>query len=530
MAQDWSNLGDASVFDGLPKPASPISSSGQDPDELRESLRAQGIPLQFGYPQPGDDQAQQNPGMARIAQVEQAQQQPQASPMAAGPTPTAAAGGGGPATQFEPPGVNADVARQAMSGELESGRRLMDTAGQMVPDPQIAALEKQRMADEAAAPNPANYKPGFGTRVLRGLKAAGLGFAEGGIRGSILGAIDPELIRGGTAYGAPTDAYDVALNKNKQQLATDAESLQDAQNAFTEAQKLREAQEKGYSDSDTAFKGAGTTATAQEGEENKVVQAGIDQRKADTEAQKVFNEGPDGKLQLNQQQIDQRTRQADAMRMAPGYMRTRYILTGEMQPGREATAEEIAVNQVLGTYRAQHGGQGPQTVADWQSIYSAAKGGGQGGDNGKDLREAASLAEKRVKDATALMGSKGAVLWDANERAQHQRDLDDAKQELADLQQRLQGAGAAPGAGANPPANAAGGPPPQVAPENQFSPDGRFYSMGGGWVKATGDDGKVRMRVPNPADPNKPRFAKFPPDKAAAAQRMGASFAGTPGQ
>lgn len=518
MAGDWSNLGDTSVFQGLPLPASPVTSSGEDPDELREMMAQRAA--QQGT-QMGARMAQQNP-IARAAPPTQAQPAQPAQ--------------GGPATENEPPGFNADIARQAMTGEIASGRNLTDTAGQMQPDPAIAQLEQKKMADEAAAPNAANYKPGFGTRVLRGLKGAALGAAQGGIFGAATGALDPGLVAGGRAYSAPTDAYDVALGKNKQLVASDTESLQNAQNSFQEAQKLREAREKAYTEGDTAFKGAGTTATTQEGEESKAAQLPIDKEKADTEQQKVFNEGPDGKLKISQGEIDQRTRLADQMKMAPGFMRTRYILTGEVQPGREPTAEEIAVNRILGTWKTTHGGQGPQSVQDWQGIYAAAKGGtGAGGaDNGKDLREAAGLASKRVKDLTDLMGSKGAVLWDANEKAQHQRDLDDAKNELATLQaQLIQPAGGAGGA-AQPPAGAGagpqGGPPTQIGPENTFSPDGRFYSMGGGWVKATGDDGKVRMRVPNPANPKEVRYARFTPDKAAAAAKMGATFAGMPGQ
>jgi hypothetical protein len=380
---NW-NLGDPSVFQGLPMPASPVSSSGQDPDELREMMAARAA--QQGT-QLGARMAQQNPVMQKSA----AGSQPPvpASAQAAG----AMGGAGGPATEFEPAGVNADAARQAMMGELSSGRKLDDTADQMQPDPAIAQLQQKKVADEAAAPNPSDYKPGIGTRVLRGLKGAALGLAEHGLPGAAVGAISPSLVAGGTAYGAPTDAYDVALNKNKQQVTGDTEALTNATTNFKQAQDLRAAREKALTEGDTAYKGAGTTATAQEGQEN-------DATKNATDAQRVFNEGPGGKLELNQGQIDQRTRQADNMKMPPGYMRTRFILTGDMQPGREPTADEVAVNQILGTYRQQHGGKGPQTVSDWQEVYAAAKGGtaanaggnGAGGGSGAGLTGESYLA------------------------------------------------------------------------------------------------------------------------------------------
>jgi len=261
MAGDWNTLGDPSQFQGLPFPASPITASGEDPDEVRERLAAQ---AQMGNGHAGSVV----PGTPTATPVQQVQPK---------------------LPNVESPGFNADTARQSMTGQLASGRDLTRTADQMQPDPQIAELEQKKMQDEAATPNAANYKPGFGTRLLRGLKGAGLGLAEGGIFGMGVGAIDPGLVRGGTSYGDPTDAYDAALNKNKQLVAQDTESLSNAQANFKQAQELREKQLGGYKDSGEAFRGAGTTATTQEENETKGAQLPIDQEKADTERDKANN-------------------------------------------------------------------------------------------------------------------------------------------------------------------------------------------------------------------------------------------------
>lgn len=523
MAVDSSNLGSPEAYEGLPLPGSPVTSSGEDPDELRERLAAQAAQQQAAA-------ARVNPGARPGEPPDPVLKVRPAAPAPAAPSAVAAGqlGGAGrqpspaapspamaptPAGTMEPAGYNADVARQAMSGQLEAGKRLNAIADQTQVDPQIAALQQKELADQAAAPNPqaAEYRPGFGTRVLRGLRATGMGLAEHGIFGAGLGALDPAAV-GATAYGAPNDAYDVAAAKSKAMQGQDAEQLANAQSNFKLAQDLRAAQEKATQEGGEAYKGAGSTATGQEGEEEKLQHLPIDQENADTEKLKASYADPDNKLKVSQAEVDQRTKTADSMHMT-GYLRNRYILTGEIQPAREATAEEVAVNRLTQAFRAEHGGQSPKTVADWQGIYAAAKGGGEAkpGDD-KNLREAVSLAEKRVKDATALMGSKGAMLWSPEEKTAHQAELDQAKQEFDTLNQQLLGGSGAQGGGA---------PGSQPKPQtSQFSPDGTQVMVDGRWRTSTGPDGKVRMKLPDG------RFARFPAGKAPQAAQLGATFAG----
>lgn len=483
---NWLGLGDPEALEGLPLPASPVTASGQDPDEVREQMMAQKA-LRMG-----------NSSLAGGVSPLNLPAAPAAAP--AGPVST-------PASNVEPPGFNADVARQSMSGQLEAGRRLAATGDQMTADPNIARLEQARMADEAAAPNASDYKPGFGTRLLRGLKGAALGLAEGGVFGMGAGALDPALVRGGTAYGAPTDAYDTALAANKQKVAADTESLANAQSNFKTAQELRAAQEKADQESGEAFKGAGSTATGQEGEERQTAELPIRQEEAEINKQKVFNEGPEGKLKITQGEIDQRTKLADQQRMPPGFMRTRYILTGEMQPGREPTADEIAVNRILGTWTKTHGGQGPQTVQDWQSIYSAAKGGtgAGGGQADKNLRELASLSEKHLKTLEDQKKAKGYVLLDDKEKAALDQQITDAQQTYDGYRQQL----APPAATAVPAPVAAPGAPPAVRGGGNPPPP----------PPAPGD--MVRMKLP-PGPDGRVRYARIPKANVASAKKLGA--------
>jgi hypothetical protein len=392
---------------------------------------------------------------------------------------------------------------QSLVREQGAGDKLMSTGNAMVDDPRVTALEQQKLKDEGAAPNPGDYKPGFGTRLLRGLKGFGLGAAEGGIFGAAAGAIDPALVKGGTAYGAPTDAYDVALAKNKQQVASDASQLETASADFKRAQDLRTAQEKAFEEGGQAFGRTVTGATGQQDANTKVAQLPIDKEKADAELQKAKNEDPATKLNLTQEQVNARTRFADAQRIPQGALRTRYILTGEIQPGREATADEIAVNRIAQTFTKEHGTP-PKTVADWQGIYAAAKGGTAANNpaaQDKNLGRAASLAERYVKELSDQKKSPTYILMTAPEKAAFDDKLDQATQEYQTYQRELVEA-SAPGAGAGTPAAApAAAPPPSPGQPNN--------------AQAT-----IRMYVPQPGGGR--RIARFTPAGAAQAKELGA--------
>lgn len=461
---DWGSLGDPDVFKGMPYPISPVTSSGQDPDEVRALMGINPAPSQqdlaarMRYEAAGAGGVTAGNVMAPARSVVS-----EGVPAAAAPSAPAGAGTPESGTQPDANWLTED-ARQGLSGQLQAGQRLMDTGGGMVQDPKVAEAEQKTQADLAAAPNPQDYRPGFGTRVLRGLKGVGEGLAEGGLRGALLGGIDPGLVRGGTSYGAPTDAYDIALAANKRQTAVDQSNLADALNNFKTAQDLRAKQAATYNQAATAFGNAGKTSADVQNAQSRAAQLPIDQQKADAETQKAFDLSPEGKLKATQAQVDQRTQFANQMGMPSGVARTRYILTGEIGEPRQASAEEVEVNRVLQTFVREHGGKGPQTVADWQTIVAAARGGAPKADTQAqtNLRTAARVASERVK-TLENNASRYGMLWSDQEKQQHQQELQQARNELNQIQSELtSGAPPAPAAAnANPPATPihAQGPP-----------------------------------------------------------------------
>ncbi|HET9785136.1 MAG TPA: hypothetical protein VFP94_09305, partial [Terriglobales bacterium] len=426
MADDIrSNLGDPDNFAGLPWPASPVSSSGQDPDEVR--LLMGGVTAPETQAQASDRLLRQYGGGSSTAPsaVLKPQTSAVATPAPAAPAPpTNAPAASVTSSQAPPANWTSDDAQQGTGMQLEAGRHLMQAGEAMQPDASIPRLQQQVASDAAAAPNPQNYKPGFGTRLLRGLKGVGLGAAEGGIFGAAAGALDPALVRGGTGYSAPTDAYDIALNANKRQTAADQQSLQNALDNFKQAQALRTGQETAYGDAAKAGAGAATGATNAANAATKEAELPIDKEKADADAQKALNLSEDGKLKTTQAQIDQRTRLADQMRMPPGFNRTRYILTGEIQAAatRAASEAEINLNRLVGAFRHDHNGQGPATVADWQGLIQAARGGQPRADTQADtnLRTATRMAQQQVATLEKLMASKDALLWDDTTKKDYQ--------------------------------------------------------------------------------------------------------------
>ncbi len=407
-----SNLGDPDNFEGLPYAGSPVTAAGLDPDEVRMMMAGGG----------GADQLTQ-----RIQAAQQRTPPLQMKPdTTAMPTPapaspyqgagrqtvgvTGAPGGVAsapaprmPAPETQPAGWTSDTAQQGAGMQLQAGEKLLDTARAMQADPEIPRLQEQVVADQAATPNPRDYKPGWGTRILRGLKGAALGAATGGIFGAAAGALDPALVRGGTAYGAPTDAYDTALDANRRQTEQDQQRLADAAANFKQAQDMRVAQETALKDASAAGKGAGETATGLSTANTKAAEVPIDQQKADAETQKAFNVSAEGKVQATQAEIDQRTKFADQAGMPQGFRRWRYILTGQMQEQaqRAPSPEETNLNTLVAAFRGEHGGQGPKTVADWQGLIQAARGTEPRAGGGGEKADA--IVSKAVADKDAFL-------------------------------------------------------------------------------------------------------------------------------
>lgn len=112
---------------------------------------------------------------------------------------------------------------EALRRGLDLGNLAADTAKTLTTStgPDVSDLEADRAAHAMPTPyrdpqtgkvlpGAQQYAPTGWQRFGRGVKSAVIGLATGGIPGAIVGAVEPEAIRGGTAYGAPNRAYQAA--------------------------------------------------------------------------------------------------------------------------------------------------------------------------------------------------------------------------------------------------------------------------------------------------------------------------------
>lgn len=457
---------DPELMRNLGMPASPITASGQDPDEVRARM-----PLNGQAAQPSSAQA------------------------------AGAYGGALPMPPSQSPTDPNDVARQAMTQQLSAGNKLMQAGDQMQDDPAISASQQKLAADRAAMPNASDpqYKPSFGTRVLRGLRGAGLGLAEHGIFGMGVGAIDPALIPGGKAYGAPNDAYDAAAGAQQKTIAADTQQQDDLLANFKRSQDALKARQGAYNEGGQTFDKAATAANTAADLPNKTTTANADLMKAQADAQRVALETPEAKDAAQKALIATRTNQAnmDPMLKKPGYLRTRYILTGEFQPQHDlnsADVEQAQVTKLTAAYIAEHNGKKPG-FEDLQKIYAAVGGKADLASDkeaGMNARADQRVAAAEVKSLEAEK-SKYGIMWLAADKADWDARYNAAKARLA----TAEGAATAPAGQTAAPPTATQPPAPNAEP-------------------------MVRLQLPALPGQTAPRYARFPQSKVEAAKKAGA--------
>ena len=318
-----SNVQDPEAWEGMPAPT-----SAGDPDEqMLKAARA------------GQDQSR---AAAAAPQFFPASQRAAAAPV----------------TETDP----AKLGLMGLQREMGAGDETMSNAREMKDDPafideQNKKLEiEQSMHDlQSHAQNP-EYKVGFGTRLLRGLKGVGEGITTG--KGALRGAIDPASV-GGKAYGAPNDAYDTAMGKYDQAMATLEEQSGNTAANFKRVQDLRVARDKGLNEGAETY--------------GRTVTGGADLAKL---------EDPGGKNALAVQTQTRRLNFAnsDPILKKPGYTRSRYLATGEIQPAKEPTFEEQEYNRQVSGWKQTNPGQ-KMTPEIEQQIYSSVRKPGEAGGN-----------------------------------------------------------------------------------------------------------------------------------------------------
>jgi len=440
-----SNVQDPAAWEGMPAP-----SSAGDPDErmLEAARAAAALPR------------------ARAAA-------PQLFPASQRSAPTE------PATETDP----AKLAGLGLQREMGAGNELMANSREMQDDPAFLASQQKTTTDELNRPDVSTYKPGFGTRLLRGLRGAAGGMMEGAGKSGILGpaigalggAINPAST-GGKAYGAPTDTYDIAMNKYNQTLAADKEQSENVAANFKRAQDLRVARDKGFNEGGEAF--------------GRTVTGGVDLAKLPGELENQQDPGGKDREAMQTQTRRLNFANADPILSKPGYTRSRYLATGEVQPAREGTFEEQEYNRQVGQWQRANPNQ-KMTPDVEQSIYQSVRGKSGAGDAG-DAAVSAIVADATGKKQEFINnydhqpdGSylrKGAAMYEmANRKAgdlltpdQYAAKVDqfrlDANKQLAKHGAQIGADGqvvSRQAPGANPAANA-----PAAAAKQSPAPDG----------------------------------------------------------
>lgn len=269
---------------------SPISNSGIDVDDLLSSDDPQGMLAAHRAGVPYVPKGQQGVGptsmMAQAVSETPATNAPNPPTEKTGPqaVPASITPSGGGQPKFS------DLRRQTIQGMLDNTNAAAKTVQDMQSQPGVsdtlAPIQAQRTAAAAATPNPKDpqYRPSVGKRILRGVGAGLQGLAQGGIFGSLLGAVNPEAV-GAAPYGAPTGKFSQRAIANQQQLASLDQQLKQSQDAEkADSERLKDT---GKSALDVA-KGFGEANKGISGEETAETRKATMQANAAKNGQKVI--------------------------------------------------------------------------------------------------------------------------------------------------------------------------------------------------------------------------------------------------
>lgn len=300
---------------------------------------------------------------------------------------------------------DADLATQAASAiptsnpdveRLAAQRKKLATPTPLYDSQTGKMLATTMTADgRTIAPRPTGWQ-----RLGRGLRSAGVGLATGGLRGAILGAIDPAAEPGGTAYGAPNAAYQHAEQERQAELGATDSGLKTAFDNWKQAVDAQKA--KGADLRATATLGKDLTTGATDIEKIPIEQekADNDKAKLPIEKEKADNATPENKARASELEqtakINARRNDPIAQSLPRGYIRNRYILTGEMQAAHDPTGEERNVASLTAAWRRENPGKS-MTTTDLASIYREASGAKESASGGGDDQVGAIVADATAK-------------------------------------------------------------------------------------------------------------------------------------
>lgn len=311
MAADWTDWADGNDLAGMSRSTDPLSRAGYDPDDVRANpqLRQQ-VLQQAGSPY--GLQASKSPTMLSATgpvtpalDVRNAPAQPAAVPpmpnaavtqpkmvpavatAPASPKPVAIAQPSQPSQPAAPPSELDELGRQSLEKGLELGNFAAGNAKTLMSaDPGTASLEAQAAKDAVPTPylDPATgkvldsaeqYKPSGWDKFGRGLKSAAVGFFAGGPFGAALGAIEPEMVHGGTAYEAPNKAYQTTEAVREQRLAGDQAQIANVRERFKEMTDARKAGNTAAGTAATAFGDVDRGVSSQQNSDAKLASQGL---------------------------------------------------------------------------------------------------------------------------------------------------------------------------------------------------------------------------------------------------------------
>ncbi len=253
----------------------------------------------------------------------------------------------------------ADVARlQAQQEKLGTPAPTRDASGKPLKSTKEWNPETQQY-DEV------NPQASTGSKIWRGIRSGLVGAVTGGIPGAVVGALEPQDIRGGTAYGAPSKAYSRAEERREQELGATDTALKSAMQTWKD---VNEAKGKKASEL-RAIAGLGkdevTGATGLMNAENK----------PETE-----NEKEAAKVKLDQQTYEQRKQRIQTdpiLSKLPALQKAFYMSEGKVyQPHETSEGDVLAGNMArsLSTFKAQNGGRSPNTLEEFNQMVASAKG------------------------------------------------------------------------------------------------------------------------------------------------------------
>lgn len=414
MANEYkTGLDDQDELSQFPSASSPLTAMGIDPDEVAKNPdtlnKLSGVyPLAYNAPKQTESPDKQQAGMAG----------------GAGATPTT-----DPTETPESYGVEG---LGMLKKNLESATEAANEVPTKEPD-KIAQLttEREKLAKPAQRFDPTtgkqltqtqeydpdkgqmvtiNPKEGTGGKVWRGIRGGLQGLAIGGIPGAVTGALSPEKV-GGTAYSAPSKAYQKGEERREQALGATDEELKQARESWKQAVDASKAKAGEYRSNAAIGKDITTGATGLINAENKPA--------------------PEDKAQLSQKLWEQRRQQLtdpSLAKLSP-LQKALYMANGKVPDPREPNEADVqAANmaRALTIWKGSHGGKSPATVEEFNEVMQSAKG---------ELGKGKAAGQPTPQQSKAISDKKAAAIEKAN------RDFanaDGGKDALAEYQRQLQ--------------------------------------------------------------------------------------------